>query len=117
MCPCDVREGEHDLPVALAHRRISRHDFRSPIGVAGVGKAVYGNSGISFDESQRSGSNNSQASQLEAVHEVLSAEGCELQLDMSGIPSGPGDDVPEHGGDLGIGPVRWMRYLEHHERD
>jgi hypothetical protein len=29
-----------------AHRRTSRHDFSSPIGVAGVGGAVQGNSGI-----------------------------------------------------------------------
>jgi hypothetical protein len=98
------------------HRRISRHDFRSPIGVAGVGKAVYGNSGISFGEPQLSGSDHGQASQSEAVHEVLSAEGCELQLDMSRIPSSPGDDVPKHGGDLGIRQFV-MRYLEHHEQD
>jgi hypothetical protein len=34
----------------LADRMISRHDFRSPMGVAGVGSAVYGNSGISFGQ-------------------------------------------------------------------
>jgi hypothetical protein len=100
----------------LAHRRISRHDFRSPIGVAGVGKAVYGNSGISIGEAQRRRSDYRQASQSEAVHKVLSADGSELQLDMSGIPSSPGDDVPENGGDLRIGQFV-MGYLEHHERD
>jgi hypothetical protein len=84
------------------HLRISRHDFRSPIGVAGVGKAVYGNSGISFGDPQRSRPDYGQANQSEAVHNVLSAEGCEMQLDMTGIPTSPGDDVPEHGGDLGI---------------
>jgi hypothetical protein len=95
---------------------ISRHDFRSPIGVTGVGRAVYGNSGISFGEPQRSRPDYGQPSQPEAVHKVLSAEGCELQLDMSGIPSGPGDDIPENGGDLRIGQFV-MGYLEQHEQD
>ena len=99
----------------LVHRRISRHDLRSPIGIAGVGRAVYGNSGMSFGESQRSRPDYGQASQSEAVYEVLSAEGCELQLDLAGIPSSPGDDVTENGGDLRIGQFV-MGYLEQHER-
>jgi hypothetical protein len=42
-------------------RRISRHDFRSPIGVAGVGRAVYGNSGISLGQPQLIGPDDDQA--------------------------------------------------------
>jgi hypothetical protein len=98
----------------LAHRRIRRHDLKSPIGVAGVGIAVYGNSGISFGEPQWSRPDYGQASQSKAVHKVLSAECCELQLDMTRIPSSPGDDVTENGGNLRIRQFV-MRYLEQHE--
>jgi hypothetical protein len=94
---------------------MSLHDFRSPIGVTGVGTAVYGNLGISFCESQGSRPDYGQASQSEAVHKVLSADDRELQLDMSGIPSGPGDDVPESGGDFRIGQFV-MGYVEDHDR-
>jgi hypothetical protein len=57
-----------------------------------------------------------QASQSETVHKVLSAKDRELQLDMARIPTGPGDDVPENGGDLGIRQFV-MRYLDHNEQD
>jgi hypothetical protein len=57
-----------------------------------------------------------QARQSEAVHEMLGADGRELQLDVPRIPSSPSDDVPENGGDLRIGQFV-IGYLEQHERD
>jgi hypothetical protein len=72
-----------------SHLRISRHDFRSPIGVTGVGRAVYGNSGISFGQSHWSGPDDDQTRQPQSVHQMFGADAGELQFDMSGIPSSP----------------------------
>jgi hypothetical protein len=69
---------------------ISRQDFRSPMGVAGVGSAVYGNSGISFGQPHWSGSDDDQASQPQSVNQMFGADARETQLDVPRKSSGPG---------------------------
>jgi hypothetical protein len=51
-----------------------RQDFRSPIGVAGVGRVVYGNSGISFGEPRWNGADDDQTRQSKSVYKMLSAD-------------------------------------------
>jgi hypothetical protein len=100
----------------LAQRRISRHDFRSPIGVAGVGRAVYGNSGISFGQPQWRRSDDYQTRQSQSVHKLFGADGRETQLDVPRKSSGSGDGVTKNSGDLCVGQFV-MGYLERHGRD
>ena len=99
-----------------AHWTIRRHDFRSPIGVVGVGNAVYGSSGISFGKPQWSGSDHEQARQPQPVDQMFGADAREIQLDGPRVSSSPGDDVAENGGDLRIGQFV-TGYLEQHERE
>ena len=91
------------LLLHLAQCRTNRQDFRSPIGVAGVGRAVYGNSGMSFGQPHRSGSKDDQTRQPQPVHKMFGAEGRETQLDVPRKASGSGDGLAENGGDLSVG--------------
>jgi hypothetical protein len=115
VCPGDLRQGKTTFLLHLAHRRISRYDVRSLIGVAGVGRAMYGNSGISVGELQRGGLDDDQARQPQSVQEMFGADARKMQLNVPRKPSSPSEDVAENGGDLRIGRFV-MGYLEQHER-